>query len=163
MRHIISVLVENQFGVLARIAGMFSSRGFNIDSLAVGETADPTVSRMTLVSRGDDKVIEQIIKQLRRLIDVIRVQDITEESHIERELVLVKVKADRHTRGEIMQMASIFQGRVVDVCDKSLIVEVVGSRERVDSLLDLLKGFGVLETTRTGSVGMLRGEQALKV
>ena len=162
MRHVISVLVENQFGVLARIAGMFSSRGFNIDSLAVGETDDPSVSRMTLVSRGDDQVIEQIIKQLRRLIDVIRVQDITEERHIERELVLVKVKADKDTRGEIMQMASIFRGRIVDVAEKSLIVEVVGSQDRVDSLLDLLGNFGIVEITRTGAIGLLRGGQALK-
>lgn len=162
MRHVISVLVENQFGVLARIAGMFSSRGFNIDSLAVGETTDPSVSRITIVSRGDDQVIEQIIKQLRRLIDVIRVQDFTDEAHIERELVLVKVKADRDTRGEIMQMASIFKGRVVDVSATSLILEVVGSQERMNAFLDLLKPFGLLETARTGSIGLLRGPQALK-
>ncbi|HUT25881.1 MAG TPA: acetolactate synthase small subunit, partial [Sumerlaeia bacterium] len=125
MRHVISCLVENQFGVLARIAGMFSCRGFNIDSLAVGETTDPTISRITIVTHGDDFIIEQIIKQLRKLIDVIRVQDLTSESHVERELALAKVSCNRETRGEIMQIASIFRARIVDVGKESVIIEMV--------------------------------------
>ncbi|NQU44397.1 acetolactate synthase small subunit [bacterium] len=163
MRHIISVLVENQSGVLTRIAGMFSSRGFNIDSLAVGETQDPTVSRITVVSHGDDQVIEQIVKQLRKLIDVIRVQDITAESHIERELLMVKVASDGATRGEVMQIVTIFRGRIVDVGSESVVIEMVGSQDRIQALLDLLEGYGVLEMARTGAIGLARGAQVLRV
>ncbi|MBN1868143.1 acetolactate synthase small subunit [Candidatus Sumerlaeota bacterium] len=163
MRHVISVLVENQFGVLTRIAGMFSSRGFNIDSLAVGETTDPTISRITVVSHGDDQVIEQIIKQLRKLVDVIRVQDLTGESHIERELVLIKVACNKGNRAEIMEIASIFRANIVDVSAGSLVIEAVGAERKIDAMLDLLKPFGVLETARTGSVGLSRGPNALKV
>jgi acetolactate synthase-1/3 small subunit len=163
MRHVISVLVENQSGVLARIAGMFSSRGFNIDSLAVGETQEATISRVTIVSHGDDTVIEQIIKQLRKLIDVIRVQDLTVESHVERELLLIKVKADKGTRADIMQITSIFRARIIDVGAETLVVEVVGSQERVSALADLLMPYGILEMVRTGAVGLARGAQVLKV
>jgi acetolactate synthase-1/3 small subunit len=163
MRHVISVLVENNIGVLARIAGMFSSRGFNIDSLAVGETTDPTISRLTLVSTGDDKIIEQIIKQLRKLIDIIRVQDLSEESHVERELVLVKVACDRTNRAEIMEIAAIFRARIVDVGPESLVIEVVGAQDKTAALIDLLAPFGVLESARTGSIGLARGKQALRV
>lgn len=163
MRHVISVLVENQSGVLARIAGMFSCRGFNIDSLAVGETHDPTISRVTLVSEGDDMVIEQIIKQLRKLIDVIRVQDLTEESHVERELVLVKVTSNKGTRADIMQIVSIFRARIVDVGHESLVIEMVGSASRMRAFLDLMETFGVLEMARTGAIGLARGSSVLKV
>ncbi len=163
MRHIISVLVENQFGVLSRIAGMFSSRGYNIDSLAVGETMDPSISRITVATHGDDQIIEQIIKQLRKLIDVIRVQDLTEESHVERELVLVKVSCDKDSRGEVMQIVSIFRGRIVDVGSHSLVIEMVGNQDRITALLDLLQPFGILEMCRTGSIGLLRGTNTLKV
>ncbi|MFP4380270.1 MAG: acetolactate synthase small subunit [Candidatus Sumerlaeia bacterium] len=162
MRHIISVLVENQSGVLARIAGMFSSRGFNIDSLAVGETHDPTISRITLVSHGDDMVIEQIIKQLRKLIDVIRVQDISDESHVERELVLIKVKCDRESRAEIMQITSIFRARIIDVGSESVVVEGVGSQNRITALIDLLEQYGILEMVRTGAIALSRGSAVLK-
>ncbi len=163
MRHVISVLVENHIGVLARIAGMFSSRGFNIDSLAVGETDDPEISRLTLVSRGDDLVIEQIIKQLRKLIDVIRVQDLAEESHVERELVLIKVACDKTNRAEIMEIASIFRARIVDVGSASVIIEIVGGQDKTNALLDLVQPFGVLELVRTGTVGLARGKQSLRV
>lgn len=163
MRHVISVLVENQFGVLTRIAGMFSSRGYNIDSLAVGETVDPTVSRITIVTHGEDVIIEQIVKQLRKLVDVIRVQDLTEESHVERELALVKVSCDEVTRSQIMQIAGIFRARIVDVGPTSVVVEVVGAQDKIDALLDLFKAFGILEIARTGSVGLFRGANSLRV
>ena len=163
MRHVISVLVENRFGVLARISGMFSSRGFNIDSLAVGETTDPEISRMTIVSHGDDFVIEQIVKQLRKLIDVIRVQDLNEETHVERELALIKVTCSKENRSEIMETVQIFRARVIDAGTDSMIVEIVGTRDKIDAMLDLLKPLGILETARTGPVGLFRGKRALKV
>ena len=162
MRHVVSCLVENHFGVLARIAGMFSSRGFNIDSLAVGETSDPTISRVTIVTHGDDFITEQIIKQLRKLIDVIRVQDLTAESHVERELILAKISCNKETRGEIMQIASIFRGRIVDVGGESVVIEMVGNQERTGAFLALLEPFGILEVARTGSIGLCRGTQALR-
>jgi acetolactate synthase-1/3 small subunit len=163
MRHVISVLVENHIGVLARIAGMFSSRGFNIDSLAVGETSDPTISRMTIVSRGDDLVTEQIIKQLRKLIDVIRVQDLSVESHVERELALVKVSSNVENRSQIIEIANVFRARIVDVSPDSVIIEIVGSQDKTQALLDLVEPFGILEMVRTGSVGLERGRHALRV
>lgn len=162
MRHVISVLVENNIGVLARISGMFSSRGFNIDSLAVGETMDPSISRITMVSRGDDLIIEQLIKQLHKLIDVIRVQDLTEESHVERELVMAKVSCLKANRSEIMEIASIFRARIIDVGPKSVTIEIVGTQDKTDALLNLVKPFGILEIARTGSIGLGRGEKSLK-
>jgi acetolactate synthase I/III small subunit len=163
MRHIISVLVENHFGVLTRIAGMFSSRGFNIDCLSVGETADPTVSRMTIITNGDQAICEQIVKQLRKLVDVIRVQDITREENVERELMLVKVACTRENRAEIMQMASILRAHIVDVGPESLVIEVVGDFAKLDAMLEILKPYGILENARTGVVGLARGAQSLKV
>jgi len=162
MRHVISVLVENHIGVLARISGMFSSRGFNIDSLAVGVTDDPEISRLTLVSSGDDQVIEQIIKQLRKLIDVIRVTDLSTVSHIERELVLIKVSCMKANRSEIMEIGAIFRARIVDVAPESVILEIVGAQEKTAALLDLVRPFGIIEIVRTGAVGLARGKQALK-
>lgn len=163
MRHVISVLVENNIGVLARISGMFSCRGFNIDSLAVGETTDPTISRVTMVSRGDDKIIEQMIKQLHKLIDVIRILDLTDLDHVERELVMVKVSCAKNNRSEIMEISSIFRARIVDVAPKSMIIEIVGTQNKTNALLDLVKPFGILEVARTGSIGLRRGEKSLKV
>jgi acetolactate synthase-1/3 small subunit len=163
MRHVISTLVENQFGVLARIAGMFSSRGYNIDSLAVGETVDPTISRITIVTHGDDVIIEQIIKQMRKLIDVIRVQDLTEETHVERELAMVKIACETANRSEVMQIAAIFRARIIDVASSSLVVEVVGTADKIDALLEQYKPFGIMEIARTGSVGLFRGAKVLKV
>ena len=156
MKHTISVLVENHFGVLAHVAGLFSARGFNIDSLAVGETEDASVSRMTIVAHGDDRVIEQIIKQLNKLIDVIKVQDLTSEDMIARELVLVKVSTTASTRSEILQIVNTFRAKVVDVSPHSLTVEVTGGEEKVDAMLELLRPFGVKEVVRTGTIAVAR-------
>jgi acetolactate synthase-1/3 small subunit len=156
MKHTISVLVENHFGVLAHVAGLFSARGFNIDSLAVGETDDASVSRMTIVAHGDDRVLEQIIKQLNKLIDVIKVQDLTEEEKIARELVLVKVHATAANRSDILQIVNTFRAKVVDVNPKSITIEVTGNEEKVDAMLELLRPFGVKEVVRTGTIALSR-------
>ena len=157
MRHTISILVENKFGVLARVSGLFSSRGFNIESLSVGETTESSVSRMTIVTRGDDQIIEQVIKQLRRLIDVIKVTDLSEESYVERDLVLIKVNADSKTRAEVMEIVDIFRGKIIDVSPKSYVVEVTGDYEKIDAIIGLLKPIGIKEIARTGCVAMSRG------
>lgn len=157
MEHIISVLVENRFGVLAHIAGLFSGRGFNIDSLAVGETHDPSISRMTIVVRGDDSVVEQILKQLNRLVDVITVQDLTEQSFIERELMLVKVETSSQTRSEVIEIADIFRTKIVDVQQGSMTIEASGSADKLKALLDLLTPYGIKELVRTGRIGLARG------
>lgn len=157
MKHTISVLVENRAGVLSHVAGLFSSRGFNIDSLAVGKTQDATVSRMTIVVDADEKILEQIIKQLHKLIDVIKVQDLTGEDFIDRELVLIKVDAKQEKRSEIMQVANTFRARVVDVNPKSLTVEITGNRGKINAMLELLQEFGIKEVVRTGSIAMVRG------
>ena len=156
MTHTISVLVENQFGVLTRVAGLFSARGFNIDSLAVGETDDPTVSRITIMTHGDDRIIEQIEKQLNKLIDVVKVQDLTKEERIERELVLVKVNAANAVRADLMQIVNTFRGKIVDVSPKSITVEVTGNESKVDAMLELLRPFGLREVVRTGSIAISR-------
>ncbi len=156
MKHTVAVLVENHFGVLAHVSGLFSARGFNIDSLAVGETEDPTVSRMTIVAHGDDRVIEQIMKQLNKLIDVIKVQDLTEDDMIERELVLVKVNASATTRSELMQIVDTFRGKVVDVKPHTVTVEVTGNQSKVDAMLELLRPFGLKEVIRTGTIAVSR-------
>ena len=157
MKHTISVLVENKFGVLARVASLFSAKGYNIDSLSVGETNDPEVSRMTIVVTGDDMILEQIVKQLRRLIDVIKVSDLTQGSFIDRELVLIKVRAEPAVRSEIINIVDIFRGKIVDVSSKSYTVEVTGDREKIDALISLLTPFGIKEVARTGKVAMARG------
>jgi acetolactate synthase-1/3 small subunit len=161
MRHIISVLVENEFGVLARVAGLFSGRGFNIESLSVAETLDPTVSRITLVTRGDDQVLEQMEKQLNKLICVIKVGDFTETEHVERELVLIKVSADERTRGELANIVDIFRAKIIDVSRESYIVEITGAEDKVSALIELLKPLGILEIVRTGKVAMYRGTRVL--
>lgn len=158
MQHIISVLVENKFGVLAHIAGLFSSRGFNIDSLTVGETQDPTVSRMTIVVTGDDRTLEQVEKQLNKLIDVIKVQDLTQEKHVERELILIKINCTPQTRSEIIQIANIFNARIVDFTRKSIVVELVGSQDKITAFIDLVKVFGIRELSRTGRIAIMRGD-----
>jgi acetolactate synthase I/III small subunit len=163
MRHTISVLVENEFGVLARVAGLFSGRGFNIESLSVAETLDPTVSRLTLVTRGDDQVLQQIEKQLNKLINVIRVTDFTETEHVERELVLIKVAADERTRGELMSIVDIFRAKIIDVSRASYIVEITGTEGKVAALVELLQPLGILEIVRTGKVAMFRGTRLLTV
>jgi len=163
VRHIISVLVENEFGVLARVAGLFSGRGFNIDGLSVAETLDPSVSRITLVTRGDDQVLAQIEKQLNKLICVIKVTDFTETEHVERELVLVKVTADEKTRGELANIVDIFRAKIIDVSRRSYIVEITGSEDKVSAFIELLKPLGIKEIVRTGKVAMFRGARLLTV
>ena len=156
-KHTIAILVDNKFGVLSRVAGLFSARGYNIESLSVGETLDPTVSRMTIVVHGDAFVIEQVMKQLHKLIDVIKVSDLTQDSHVERELVLVRVNAEPQHRAEILRVGDIFRARVVDVSHNSLTVEVTGPSDKVDSLVQLLRPYGIKELVRTGVVAMSRG------
>src|SRR5580700_2932764 len=155
-RHTISVLVENKFGVLTRVAGLFSGRGYNIDTLNVAPTADPTASRMTIVTRGDDATLEQIVKQLNKLADIMKVQDFREGEFVDRELVLVKVAVDSTSRAEVMQIADIFRAKIVDVQSKSLTIEATGDEGEVEKLIQLLKAFGVLDLTRTGKVALPR-------
>jgi acetolactate synthase-1/3 small subunit len=161
MRHILSVLVENEFGVLARVSGLFSGRGFNIESLCVAETTDPTVSRITLVTSGDDRVLEQITKHLNKLVNVIKVSDFSAVSHVERELALIKVTADERTRGEVLSIVNIFRGKVVDVANQSYVVEITGAQEKIRAFLDLVRPYGVREVVRTGIVAMVRGAEVL--
>lgn len=159
-KHTISVLVANKSGVLMRVSGLFSRRGFNIDSLAVGTTEDPEVSRMTIVVSGDDNVLEQVEKQLYKLIDVIRVFDIPAEKQIDRELVLVKVSSTRETRPEIMQIVDVFRGRIVDVSESALTVELTGDGGKIDGFQKLVQKFGIQEMVRTGKVALERGAKA---
>ncbi len=157
MKHTISALVENKSGVLARIASLFSARGFNISSLAVGKTDDSTISRMTIVLDADEKILEQVVKQLRKLIDVIKVQDLTGQNFVARELVLIKMDATPARRVEIMQIVSLFRARVVDVSTRSLSVEVTGDEKKIAGMLEVLKEFGIKEVVRTGRIAMVRG------
>jgi acetolactate synthase-1/3 small subunit len=157
MKHVISLLVENRFGVLARVAGMFSGRGYNIESLTVAETTDPSVSRMTIITRGNDQVIEQITKQLNKLIDVIKVSDLTDTEFVGRELALVKVNVNESTRSEILSIIEIFRSKVVDVGQDSYIIEATGDANKIEAIIDLLKPFGIKEIARTGQVAMVRG------
>ena len=161
MKHTISVLVENHFGVLTRVAGLFSARGFNIDSLAVGETHDPSVSRMTIVVQGDDRIVEQIVKQLDKLIDVIKVDDLSDDDVIDRELVLVKVNADANGRNDIMQIVNTFRAKVVDVNPQTITIEVTGGESKIDAMLELLGPFGIRETARTGLIALARRKELL--
>jgi acetolactate synthase-1/3 small subunit len=156
MRHTISILVENKFGVLTRVAGLFSGRGYNIDTLNVAPTQDADTSRMTVVTRGDDATLEQIVKQLKKLIDVIEVQDFREGEFVDRELVLVKVSVDPKSRAEVMQITDIFRAKIVDVQPKSLTVEITGDESKVEKFLHLMKTFGISELTRTGKVALAR-------
>ena len=156
MRHTISVLVENKFGVLTRVAGLFSGRGYNIDTLNVGPTHNPKMSRMTIVTRGDDATIEQIVKQLNKLVNVLEVQDFRDADYVDRELVLVKVKVDSKTRAEIMQITDIFRAKIVDVQPQSLTVEITGNESKVEKFLELMSTFGVTGLTRTGKVALQR-------
>jgi acetolactate synthase-1/3 small subunit len=156
-KHTIAVLVENKFGVLSRVAGLFSARGYNIESLSVGETLDPSVSRMTLEVRGDEFVIEQVIKQLYKLVDVIKVTDLTDESRVERELVLVRVNAEPQHRAEILRTADIFRARVVDLTPLSFTLEPTGDEEKLEAFMELLRPLGIQEIVRTGKVAIARG------
>lgn len=161
MRHTISILVENEFGVLARVAGLFSGRGFNIDSLSVAKTLDPSLSRITLVTEGDDQIVEQITKQLNKLICVIKVSDFQDTPHVEREMALIKVAADERTRGEVLNIIDIFRAKVIDAGPRSFVIEVTGDEGKITAILDLLKPLGVKEIVRTGKVAVQRGLQTL--
>ncbi len=157
MKHTISVLVENEFGVLSRISGLFSGRGFNIESLSVAPTLDPSVSRMTIVTRGDDRILEQINKQLNKLIDTIKVIDFTGADYVEREMALIKVTAEDNTRAEVLRIVDIFRGKVVDVTPRSYTMEITGAPAKIDAVVDLLRPMGIKELVRSGPVVLGRG------
>lgn len=156
MRHTISVLVENKFGVLTRVAGLFSGRGYNIDSLNVAPTHDDSLSRMTIVTRGDDATVEQIVKQLNKLVDVVKVLDYQQGDYIDRELVLIKVKAEPQNRAEICQMAELFRAKVVDVQPENLTIEITGGESKIEKFILLMRSFGICDLTRTGQVALPR-------
>lgn len=162
MRHIISILLENEAGALSRVAGLFSARGYNIESLTVAPTEDPSLSRMTLVTRGSDEIIEQITKQLNKLVDVVKLMDLTEGSHLEREMLLVKVRAaDGEARAEVKRMADIFRARIVDVTDTTYTIEITGVADKLDAFVQALDSKTIMETVRSGVSGIARGEKAL--
>jgi acetolactate synthase-1/3 small subunit len=163
MRHIISLLMENEAGALSRVAGLFSARGYNIESLTVAPTEDPTMSRMTIVTSGSDDVIEQINKQLNKLVEVVAVMDMNEGDHLERELMLVKVRAVGEAREEVKRMADIFRGRIIDVTDQLYTIELTGAVAKLDSFLQAIDRSLILETVRTGACGIGRGERILKL
>ena len=156
MKHVISVLVQNKSGVLARVAGLFSGRGFNIDSLCVAETLDPTKSRMTIVVEGDDRILEQVNKQLNKLVDTIKVTDFKGEEYVDRELVLVKVSVNSATRSEVMQIVDIFRARIVSVNHNTLTVEITGNESKLAAFTNLLRSFGIKEISRTGKIALAR-------
>ncbi len=162
MKHNIAVIVENKSGVLTRIAGLFSRRSFNIDSLSVGATDNPEYSRMTITVQGDRDVLEQVIKQLSKLINVIRVSEMDPSESLDRELAVIKVSVDRENRSEIMQIVNIFRARIIDVSQRSMVIEVTGDEEKVDAIIQLLRQFGIKELARTGKVSMLRGARVIK-
>jgi acetolactate synthase-1/3 small subunit len=163
MRHIISILLENEPGALSRVSGLFSARGYNIESLTVAPTEDATLSRMTIVTNGSEEVVEQITKQLNKLIEVVKVVDLSDGAHIERELMLVKVRAAGKDREEMKRMADIFRGRIIDVTDKSYTIELTGEGSKLDAFLQAVEPGLILETVRTGASGIGRGERVLKV
>ena len=161
-RHVISVLLENESGALSRVSGLFSARGYNIESLTVAATHDPTLSRMTIVSIGTERVVEQIIKQLNKLIDVVRLTDLTEVQFIEREMMLVKVRAVDHGRDELKRMTDIFRGRILDVTDTSYVIELTGDDHKLTAFLDICGRDNVIEVVRSGATGIARGDKSLK-
>ena len=161
MRHIISILLENESGALSRVAGLFSARGYNIESLTVAPTEDSTLSRMTLVTRGSDEVIEQITKQLNKLIDVVKLIDLAEAVHVERELMLVKVKTMDETREEVRRLAEIFRGKIIDVTSSSYVIEMTGPSDKLDAFVSALDEESLVEVVRSGPMGMSRGEKGL--
>ena len=163
MRRIISILLENEAGALSRVAGLFSARGYNIESLTVAPTDDPTLSRMTVVTFGSEQIIEQIVKQLNKLVDVVKLQDLTEGAHIERELMLVKVKALDNAREEVKRLVDIFRGRIIDVTDSTYTLELTGTVEKLDAFVKSLDVTEIIEVARSGVTGIARGDRALKV
>ena len=163
MRHIISILLENESGALSRVAGLFSARGYNIESLTVAPTEDPTLSRMTLVTRGDEAIIEQITKQLNKLVDVVKLVDLSEGAHIERELMMIKVRAEQAMREEIKRLADIFRGNVIDVTGSSYTIEMTGDGPKLDAFIAALDEDLILEVVRSGPLGIARGSKRLSV
>ena len=163
MRHIISILIENEAGALSRVVGLFSARGYNIDSLTVSTTEDATLSRMTIVTHGSEEVVEQITKHLNKLIEVVKVIDLNESEHIERELMLIKVRASGRDREEMKRMADIFRGRIIDVTEKTYTIELTGTSGKLSAFLDAIDRSVILETVRTGASGIGRGERILKI
>jgi len=163
MRHIISILIENESGALSRVAGLFSARGYNIESLNVATTEDPSLSRMTLVTRGSEHIVEQIIKQLNKLIDVVKLIDLAESTHIERELMMVKIKATGNTRDEIRSLAEIFRGKILDVTATTYVIEVTGPSEKLDAFVAAIAPETILEVVRSGPTGISRGEKGFNL
>lgn len=162
MLHTISVLVDNHFGVLARISGLFSTRGYNIESLCVGITEDPTISRMTVAVHGDEQVLRQIINQLEKLVEVIEVIDLTREKHVERELVLVKADADAERRAELLEVTNIFRAKVIDMSRDAVIIEVTGTEDKIAAFIDMVRPFGIAEIARTGKIALMRSVNGAK-
>ncbi len=162
MRHVISALVINESGVLASVAGMFAARGFNIDSLVVGRTENPELSRMTIVCTADDNTIEQVRKQLAKLVPVVKVRDFKDAAYVERDLLLVKVGVTPEKRGEVIEVVSLFRGKVVDVAVDSVMIELVGTEEKLEAFIELMKPYGIEEVARTGVIAMARGSHATK-
>ncbi len=159
MKHVISVLVENKVGVLARITGLFSGRGFNIESLAVGETENDAISRMTIVVSGDDAILEQVRKQLGKVIDTIKVTDFTDTDYVDRDLMLIKVSAAPGKRSEIVELVDVFRGKIIDVGHKDMIIEISGPEDRLEAMLNLIRPYGIKEVARTGRIAMNRGQK----
>jgi acetolactate synthase-1/3 small subunit len=163
MRHILSILIENEAGALSRVAGLFSARAYNIESLTVAATEDPSLSRMTIVTTGSEEVIEQITKQVNKLIDVVKIVDLSESAHIERELMLIKVRATEKDREEMKRMCEIFRGRIIDVTESTYIIELTGAVSKLDAFLGAIDSSVILETVRTGASGISRGDRILRV
>ncbi|HEY5700990.1 MAG TPA: acetolactate synthase small subunit [Gammaproteobacteria bacterium] len=163
MRHIISLLLENEPGALSRVSGLFSARGYNIESLSVAPTEEPTVSRMTLVTSGSDAIIEQITKQLNKLVDVVKLLDLTEGRHVDREMMLIKVRASGPWRDEIKRLSDIFRGRIIDVTNTTYIIELTGTSDKLDAFIESLDQKSILEVVRSGSLGVGRGEKSLRL
>ncbi len=163
MRHIISILIENESGALSRVAGLFSARGYNIESLTVAPTEDPSLSRMTLVTTGTEEIVEQITKQLHKLIDVVKLMDMTEGPHIEREMLLIKIRTEGHARQEVKRLSDIFRGRIIDVTDASYTVELTGTSSKLDAFLEAVNDTWIIEVVRSGVSGIARGKRAMVV
>ena len=161
MRHIISILLENESGALSRVAGLFSARAYNIESLTVAPTDDPSLSRMTLVTNGSDEIVEQVCKQLNKLVDLVKLVDLTRDIHVERELILIKVRAENEQRDEVMRIAEIFNGHIIDLTDRTYTLEVTGDKEKIDAVLKALENIQILEVVRSGQLGIGRGAMGI--
>ncbi len=162
MRHIISLLLENESGALSRVAGLFSARGYNIESLTVAPTNDRSLSRMTIVTTGTEEIVEQITKQLNKLVDVVRLSDLTESTHVEREMLLIKVRAEGNARAEIRSLVEIFRGHIVDVTESTYIIELTGDEQKIDAFMGALGEHAIIEVVRSGTTGIARGEKVLR-